>query len=105
MIAAPRPERDSPPPVTIAFGESNRMLILSSPANYDRLFSAMSNITSDHVEIKVEDGTTMLAWYSRPAGQSAKRGIMVFPEIFGVNEHMRDVTNRYAALGFNAISP
>jgi carboxymethylenebutenolidase len=30
---------------------------------------------------------------------------MIFPEIFGVNAHIRDVTNRYAALGFNAISP
>ena len=57
----------------------------------------MSNITSEHVEIKVDDGTTMLAWYARPAGENAKRGILVFPEIFGVNEHIRDVTNRYAA--------
>src|SRR6266404_5554794 len=65
----------------------------------------MSNITSEHVEIKVDDGTTMLAWFSRPAGPPTKRGILVFPEIFGVNEHIRDVTNRYAGLGFNAISP
>ncbi len=65
----------------------------------------MSNITSEHVEIKVDDGTTMLAWRARPAGQGAKRGILVFPEIFGVNEHIRDVTNRYAAAGFDAISP
>lgn len=65
----------------------------------------MSNITSKHVEIKVEDGTTMLAWLAQPAGQAPKRGILVFPEIFGVNEHIRDVTNRFAGLGFNAISP
>ena len=65
----------------------------------------MSNITSEHVEIKVDDGTTMLAWYARPVGQAAKRGILVFPEIFGVNEHIRDVTNRYAAAGFAALSP
>ena len=65
----------------------------------------MSNITSEHVEIKVDDETTMLAWYARPAGQSAKRGIIVLPEIFGVNPHIRDVTNRYAAAGFNALSP
>src|SRR5262245_34365088 len=65
----------------------------------------MSNITSKHVEINVEDGTTMLAWVASPAGESPKRGIMVFPEIFGVNAHIRDVTNRYAGLGFHAISP
>jgi carboxymethylenebutenolidase len=65
----------------------------------------MSNITSKHVEIKVDDGTTMLAWVASPAGETPKRAIMVFPEIFGVNEHIRDVTNRYAGLGFTAISP
>src|SRR6185295_4244921 len=65
----------------------------------------MSNITSQHVEIKVEDGTTMLAWLAQPAGEKPKRGIMVFPEIFGVNTHIREVTNRFAALGFFALSP
>jgi carboxymethylenebutenolidase len=65
----------------------------------------MSNITSKHVEIKVDDGTTMLAWLAEPAGQTAKRAIMVFPEIFGVNPHIRDVTNRFASLGLVALSP
>src|ERR1043165_429835 len=65
----------------------------------------MSNITSEHVEIKVDDGTPMLAWFARPTGDTAKRGILVFPEIFGVNEHIRDVTNRFAGLGFHALSP
>jgi len=65
----------------------------------------MSNITSQHVEIKVDDGTTMLAWLAQPAGEKRSRGIMVFPEIFGVNAHMRDVTNRFATLGLSAICP
>src|SRR5262245_32035945 len=64
----------------------------------------MSNITSQHVEIKVDDGTTMLAWLAQPAGEKPKRGILVFPEIFGVNSHIRDVTNRFAGLGFFALS-
>ena len=65
----------------------------------------MSNITSKHVEIKVDDGTTMLGWLAQPAAEKPKRGIMVFPEIFGLNAHIRDVTNRFAALGFFALSP
>src|SRR5262245_43781179 len=52
------------------------------PSDYDSLFAAMSNITSKHVEVKVDDGTTMLAWVASPAGEAPKRGIMVFPEIF-----------------------
>jgi carboxymethylenebutenolidase len=65
----------------------------------------MSNITSKYVEIKVDDGTTMLAWFAEPAGDKPRRGILVFPEIFGVNTHIRDVTNRFAARGFSALSP
>jgi carboxymethylenebutenolidase len=65
----------------------------------------MSNVNSQHVEIKVDDGTIMLAWLAQPADEKPKRGILVFPEIFGVNSHIRDVTNRYAALGFFALSP
>jgi len=65
----------------------------------------MSNITSQWVEIKIDDGTTMLGWLAQPAGDKTKRGIMVFPEIFGVNQHIRDVTNRFAGLGFFALSP
>jgi carboxymethylenebutenolidase len=65
----------------------------------------MSNITSKHIEIKVDDGTTMLAWLAEPAGQKPTRGIMVFPEVFGVNTHIRDVTNRFASLGLVALSP
>jgi len=58
-----------------------------------------------YVEIKVDDSTTMLAWVAEPAAQKTKRGLLVFHEAFGVNEHIRDVTNRFAALGFTAIAP
>ena len=47
----------------------------------------------------------MLAWLAQPASEKPRRGIMVFPEIFGVNTHIRDVTNRFAGLGFFALSP
>ncbi len=63
------------------------------------------NITSDYVEIKVGDGTSMLGWSSRPAGETAKRGLLVFQEAFGVNPHIRDVTQRFAALGYAAVAP
>jgi carboxymethylenebutenolidase len=65
----------------------------------------MSNITSEHVELPVDDGTTMLAWLAQPAGEKPKRGLIVLPEVFGVNAHIRDVANRFAALGFSALSP
>src|SRR5437667_5821217 len=65
----------------------------------------MSKVSSEYVEIKGDNGATMLAWLARPSDQQAKRGLLVFQEAFGVNPHIRDVTNRFAGLGFAAISP
>jgi len=44
------------------------------------------------------------AWRADPAGPS-RGGLVVVQEIFGVNAHMRDVVDRYAADGYTAIAP
>ena len=44
------------------------------------------------------------AYLARPDGAS-KGGIVVVQEIFGVNAHVRSVTDRFAALGYTAIAP
>ncbi len=46
----------------------------------------------------------MRAYVARPSGR-ATRGLLVFQEAFGVNAHIRDVTERFAAAGFLAIAP
>ena len=43
-------------------------------------------------------------WRADPVG-AAKGGLVVVQEIFGVNAHMRDVCDRYAAAGFVALAP
>jgi carboxymethylenebutenolidase len=44
------------------------------------------------------------AYVAKPAGKP-KGGIVVVQEIFGVNQHMRNVTDRFAAHGYVAIAP
>jgi carboxymethylenebutenolidase len=44
------------------------------------------------------------AWLAEPA-TTPKGGIVVIQEIFGVNEHIRDVVERFAAHGYRAIAP
>jgi carboxymethylenebutenolidase len=44
------------------------------------------------------------AYLAEPAGRP-KGGIVVIQEIFGVNAHIRDVCDRFAALGYTAIAP
>ena len=63
------------------------------------------SVRSEWVELGVEDSTTMRAWVARPAGEPPTRGLLVFHEAFGVNPHIRDVTERFAESGFIAIAP
>ena len=65
----------------------------------------MSDIQSEYVELSVADGGTMRAWFSRPAKQEVRAGLMVFQEAFGVNAHIRSVADRFAKAGFAAIAP
>jgi len=44
------------------------------------------------------------AWRADP-GATPRGGIVVLQEIFGVNTHIRDVAERFAAAGFVAVAP
>ncbi len=61
-------------------------------------------IRTEWVKLAVSDGTSMRAYVARPA-QPAERGLLVFQEAFGVNPHIRDVTERFAREGYLAIAP
>lgn len=50
------------------------------------------------------DGTTFSAYRAEPTG-TPRGGVVVIQEIFGVNAHMRDVTDRWAQAGFVAVAP
>jgi carboxymethylenebutenolidase len=65
----------------------------------------MSEITSQYVELKVADGTSMRAWFSSPPEKEVRAGLMVFQEAFGVNEHIRSVADRFARAGYAALAP
>jgi carboxymethylenebutenolidase len=62
---------------------------------------------SEWIDLAVGDGTTMRAYVAAPqeATSTPARGLLVFQEAFGVNAHIRDVTDRFAAQGFLAIAP
>src|SRR5260370_1368884 len=64
----------------------------------------MMETRSEFVTTKVSDGTSMRLYVARPAG-TATRGLMVMQEAFGVNAHIRDVTERFAREGFLAVAP
>ena len=59
---------------------------------------------SEWIELSVDDGTSMRAYVARPAASST-RGLLLFQEAFGVNAHIRDVAERFAAQGFVVVAP
>jgi carboxymethylenebutenolidase len=65
----------------------------------------MAKAVSEKVTLQVADGTTMNAFVVRPAEPGKYPGMLVFQEAFGVNAHIRDVTERIAREGYVAIAP
>lgn len=61
-------------------------------------------ITSSFVTLN-NDGLDIKAFLAQPVGTGPWPAVIVFQEIFGVNDHIRDVTQRIAKLGYVAIAP
>jgi len=59
---------------------------------------------SEYVTLKTADGHELSAYVARPEGEPIA-GLVVVQEIFGVNQHIRSVTDGYAKDGFLAVAP
>lgn len=58
----------------------------------------------EQIKLTASDGFELDAYVARPDGQ-AKGAVIVIQEIFGVNQHIREVTDGFAADGYVAIAP
>jgi carboxymethylenebutenolidase len=56
------------------------------------------------IGLKASDGFLLGGYRADPAGKP-KAGLVVIQEIFGVNHHIRNVCDRFAALGYAAVAP
>lgn len=65
----------------------------------------MNTIRTEKVLLQVADGTSMNAYVATPVDGAKAPGLLVFQEAFGVNSHIRDVTERFAKQGYVAIAP
>lgn len=57
------------------------------------------------VQIPLASGGSMGGYFARPAGNDVLPGVLVYMEIFGVNVHIKAVTERIAAEGYVALAP
>lgn len=66
----------------------------------------MTAIQHEWVQLRANDGTSLDAYAARPAAAGEiTAGILVLQEIWGVNKHIREVTDRFARLGYLALAP
>ena len=62
-------------------------------------------IRSERVSIPLTGGGMMGGYSARPADATPRPAVIVWMEIFGVNSHIRDVTERVAREGYVALAP
>ncbi|MDD2677484.1 MAG: dienelactone hydrolase family protein [Methylacidiphilaceae bacterium] len=57
------------------------------------------------VDLEAADGSRFSGFLARPSAPGSYPGILVFMEAFGVNRHIRNVTERIAGEGYLALAP
>jgi carboxymethylenebutenolidase len=88
--------------VRAAVGSGFAAAVLPVTAQAIRTDSA--GLTAGEVTIRVGD-FKMPAYRALPAGKTNAPVVLVISEIFGVHEHIADITRRFAKLGYLAIAP
>jgi carboxymethylenebutenolidase len=58
----------------------------------------------DNITLTAADGHSLEAYLALPAG-TPTAALVVIQEIFGVNAHIKEVADRFAAAGYLAIAP
>lgn len=66
--------------------------------------TSAEGLTAGKVQIEV-NGFSVPAYRAMPKGATSAPVVLVLPEIFGLHEHIADVTRRLAHLGYLAIAP
>lgn len=66
----------------------------------------MTDRVIDTKTVKISSDSLQIdAYLAKPQGEGSYPGIIVLQEIFGVNDHIREVTERIAKVGYIAIAP
>jgi carboxymethylenebutenolidase len=78
--------------------------LAAGPVRADAIKTDTNGLTAGEAKIKVADGD-MPGYFARPNGVSNPPVVLVAMEIFGLHEHIKDVTRRLAKLGAFAIAP
>jgi carboxymethylenebutenolidase len=81
----------------------NRAERIIKPEQRSQHFDEDWDYMGKTIEITASDGFKLGAYSAGP--ENATKGIVVIQEIFGVNKHVRDMADSYAAAGYKVLAP
>ena len=61
-------------------------------------------MNTETISLTAADGHSLQAFVAKPDG-TAKGGLIILQEIFGITDHIKDVCNEFAAQGYLAVAP
>jgi len=62
-------------------------------------------LLAEMVPVQGHGGDTILGYLARPLGAGQYPGIVVIMEVYGLLEHIKEITRKVASHGYNAIAP
>jgi carboxymethylenebutenolidase len=78
--------------------------IKASPPGVPGAVTEPALVRGDDITFAGDAGTAVGGYLARPAATGSHPGMIVIHEAYGVNDHIRDVANRIAALGYVALA-
>lgn len=64
-----------------------------------------SGLAAETVNYQDPDGETLMGYLARPSDGEPKPAVVVIQEWWGLNDHIKDVANRFAEQGYVALAP
>ncbi len=78
--------------------------LAAGPLRAEAIKTSADGLDAGGAKVKVSDGE-MPVYFARPEGVAHPPVVLVAMEIFGLHEHIKDVTRRFGKLGAFAIAP
>jgi carboxymethylenebutenolidase len=96
---------ETPPPVVLSPTGTVPRGAAASTAPTATGEQPAGGLATETVDYPDTDGETLMGYLARPGNDEPAPAVVVIQEWWGLNEHIRDVTRRFASEGFVALAP
>ncbi len=93
LSACQHADEDDPPPV------------VTQPRRDDTETAAVAGLVAGMVDYPGPDGAELMGYLARPEGETARPGVVVVQEWWGLDDHIKELARRFAQAGYAALAP